>query len=1014
MVVVLSICTSVAEDDEVDCPASPDGRTTTNEAAVHSSWDSIANKMTYYIDTINKPGGAIKELCIYPNPAWNGNPDTDLIVNYPGWREDVNKPNIFGFMAKTGNDLMSLDGSINVLVGSAIHLSRPTETYLLHLSDTIECGGQPTCWKYPGRLSPPSPVAKAGGPYTGLEGSPITFNASSSTGSNLQYRWDFNNDGIWDTSRSTVPTAIHTWYDDHSGTVALEIYDGFSTNTDTAAVTVNNVAPIVNAGPYQTVNVGNIVSFGGSFTDPGTDDTHTYSWNFGDGISTTGTLTPTHTYSNPGVYIVNLTVRDDDGGIGYNITRITVNAGGGGGDGLPTQPLCPVAIATGPNSINVSWWISSDDNGVSGYRVYRSIDNTTFYPIADTTNLYYIDTTVSRGITYYYSVRAIDTIGQESIPSDIVHATPRDINPPVITISPITPIPAEATSPSGSIVDFSVTAIDDIDGSLNASCTPYNSGNIFPLGYMTVTCSAKDSDGNLGSAIYTVRVVDTTPPTDPTGLTATAISSSRIDLVWMASTDIVGVLGYWIYRSMDNSNFDLIASTSGTSYSNNYLTANTTYYYYVKAVDTSYNPSMGQSNTANATTLLPAGGITPTPIPPPPGDGGGGTCGKDDCIPPVITITILTLLPAEATSTNGAPINFEAIALDNRDGQITVSCTAQPNSIFPVGFTELYCTATDSSDNTGELMKMVQVVDTTPPSDPTNLIATAHSSTRIDLTWTASTDIVGVLEYWIYRGRNGISFELIGSTSNRMYVSNGLIPNTTYYYYVKAIDTSYNPSIGQSNTASATTFPQPPSGGGGETPIPTPTPVPTPPGEGGGENPCSPPGNTPLGQIIEIYPTAEIGIQFDVVLQCGDTTAVAYYDNMWIPLPSNYQKLLFYEIDTTAVYQNYITVRITYSQSDIPSGVSENSLRVFHYENDVWVDVTTALDTTSNIITGRVSSLSPFGIAGVIGGGGGGGGGVGRGAGGLEVKGSSFDVIGFIILSICLVVISIFNFRRKI
>ena len=68
-----------------------------------------------------------------------------------------------------------------------------------------------------------------------------------------------------------------------------------------------------------------MVNFSGSFTDPGWLDTHTIEWDFGDGNTATGTLIPTHTYSNDGVYIVTLTVTDDDGGVGVDTITVSVN-----------------------------------------------------------------------------------------------------------------------------------------------------------------------------------------------------------------------------------------------------------------------------------------------------------------------------------------------------------------------------------------------------------------------------------------------------------------------------------------------------------------------------------------------------------------------------------------------------------------------------------------------------------------------------------------------------------------
>jgi PKD repeat protein len=173
------------------------------------------------------------------------------------------------------------------------------------------------------------PVANAGILYTGYEGSPITFDGSSSSdadGDSLQYCWDFDNDGVWDTSWSTSPTTSHTWYDDYTGIVGLQVYDGHLLDADFATVVVSNVAPSVTAGSDQTVDEGYIVSFSSSFTDPGTLDTHTIEWDFGDGTPVvTGTLTPTHAYGDNGVYTVTLTVTDDDGGVGTDTLTITVN-----------------------------------------------------------------------------------------------------------------------------------------------------------------------------------------------------------------------------------------------------------------------------------------------------------------------------------------------------------------------------------------------------------------------------------------------------------------------------------------------------------------------------------------------------------------------------------------------------------------------------------------------------------------------------------------------------------------
>jgi len=90
---------------------------------------------------------------------------------------------------------------------------------------------------------------------------------------------------------------------------------------------------------------------------------------------------------------------------------------------------------------------------------------------------------------------------------------------------------------------------------------------------------------------------DTTAPTVPTGLAASAISTSQINLSWNASTDNVGVSGYKVFRDSV-----AIGSVSSTSFSDSGLAASSTHSYAVRAFDAAGNQS-AQSATVAATTL---------------------------------------------------------------------------------------------------------------------------------------------------------------------------------------------------------------------------------------------------------------------------------------------------------------------------------------------------------------------------------------------------------------------------
>lgn len=83
-----------------------------------------------------------------------------------------------------------------------------------------------------------------------------------------------------------------------------------------------------------------------------------------------------------------------------------------------------------------------------------------------------------------------------------------------------------------------------------------------------------------------------------------------------------------------------------------------------------------------------------------------------------------------------------------------------------------------------------QLSDTTPPSVPTNVSAEAVSKTQVDLTWSASSDNVGVSGYDVYRNGNRVA----SGTVDTSFSDTGLELNTEYTYYVVAVDAADNTS----------------------------------------------------------------------------------------------------------------------------------------------------------------------------------------------------------------------------
>jgi hypothetical protein len=150
------------------------------------------------------------------------------------------------------------------------------------------------------------------------------------------------------------------------------------------------------------------------------------------------------------------------------------------------------------------------------------------------------------------------------------------------------------------------------------------------------------------SSDFVVRTLigdDTTPPTVPTGLTATPVAMTQIDLAWNASTDDYLLSGYQVFRDGLQ-----VATTTGTNYSDIGLTASTTYAYHVTAFD-AFNNISASSSLVSTTTFA-----TPTPPVVDPDDGDeGGTSGTRIRLG---ELTSLTVIPSQ----RGAVIRYETDA----------------------------------------------------------------------------------------------------------------------------------------------------------------------------------------------------------------------------------------------------------------------------------------------------------------------------------------------------------------
>lgn len=212
------------------------------------------------------------------------------------------------------------------------------------------------------------PTVGAGSDVSGNEGAAIALDATVTDpdGDTVTQTWTYvavtADAGASCTfaDASAVDTTI-TCTDDGTYTATLTANDGNNPPvSDSAMVTVSNVAPTVTItapsdGALYQVNTP--VNVSATFTDPGSNDTHSCSIDWEDGSSAgtvgSGTCTGSHSYAAAGVYTITVTVTDDDGGPGSDSVMIIVydpSAGfvtGGGWIESPAGALTSDPTVTG-------------------------------------------------------------------------------------------------------------------------------------------------------------------------------------------------------------------------------------------------------------------------------------------------------------------------------------------------------------------------------------------------------------------------------------------------------------------------------------------------------------------------------------------------------------------------------------------------------------------------------------------------------------------------------------------
>ena len=351
--------------------------------------------------------------------------------------------------------------------------------------------------------------------------------------------------------------------------------------------------------------------------------------------------------------------------------------------------------------------------------------------------------------------------------------------------------------------------------------------------------------GDPSSVVVTVLDNDS-PPTAPRNLTATAISETQIDLDWEEPVKTIGlpITGYRIEVSTDASNWsDLVADTESTDtdYEHTGLTASTTRYYQVSAINAIGTGSA--SDAASATTRKAA--FVPT----------ANTDGSTTLLEADMTVVSMAHGGGSLDSTGmgyyqlagakygdldppafihqGTTIHIGAIqtepggtcAEDGNKGELTLWDGSgnwdDLGFVKPVlhlgsktfafadaneqaaSFVKWHCVDDGDIGWSDGAMLTVKIVLANEPSAPTNLTATATYASEIDLRWDAPAKTGGrdINGYRIEVSTDSSTWtDLVADTesTDTDYRHTGLTAGSTRYYQVSAIN-----AIG-TGTASAT------------------------------------------------------------------------------------------------------------------------------------------------------------------------------------------------------------------
>ncbi len=315
----------------------------------------------------------------------------------------------------------------------------------------------------------------------------------------------------------------------------------------------------------------------------------------------------------------------DTAGAFYQVVDLNVQGNAGPDTQAPTVPQGLHSMDVTTSSVNLMWTASTDNIGVTGYRVYRN-----GIQVGTVSGTSYTDSGLTANQSYTYTVRAVDAAGNlsgTSTPLSVTTTAP----PAQDNQAPSVPQNLHSMGVTASSVNLMWTASTDNIGVTGyrvyrngiqvgtVSGTSYTDSGLTANQSYTYTVRAFDNAGNLSGASAPLTVTtaasgggghshpDTTAPSVPQGLSSMGTNTNVATFQWAASMDNVGVTEYEIFRDGKK-----VATRSVTIHTDTMLTPGTEYTYTVRAVD-----AAGNVSDFSAPLTMRTQGEAPAPTPEP-------------------------------------------------------------------------------------------------------------------------------------------------------------------------------------------------------------------------------------------------------------------------------------------------------------------------------------------------------------------------------------------------------------